>query len=100
MDIVSGTGLLARGDWESDMSLKEILAKTREASAGRIAPDKRAIMHRATEDLRRSGILDRIVRVGEKAPDFTLAGHNGETISSVAQREQGPLVVSFFRGSW
>ena len=52
------------------MSLEDKLAATRAASAGRIPPDKAAIMHRATEDLRRSGILDRVVKVGQSAPAF------------------------------
>ena len=43
------------------MSLADKLAETRAASAGRIPPERAAIMHRATDDLRKSGILDRIV---------------------------------------
>jgi hypothetical protein len=46
------------------MSLEDKLAATRAAGAGRIPADRQAIMHRATEDLRKSGILDRIVPVG------------------------------------
>ena len=49
------------------MSLAEKLDATRAASAGRVPPERRAIMHRATEDLRNSGILDRIVPVGQPA---------------------------------
>ena len=46
------------------MSLEEKLAATRAGAAARIPPERQAIMHRATEDLRNSGILDRIVPVG------------------------------------
>ena len=45
------------------MSLAETLNATRAVSEKRIPADRRATMHRATEDLRRSGILDRIVGV-------------------------------------
>jgi cytochrome oxidase Cu insertion factor (SCO1/SenC/PrrC family) len=82
------------------MSLEEKLAATRAASAGRIPPDRQAIMHRATEDLRRSGILDRIVPVGSPAPSFTLDNHDGRRVSSDDLLAGGPVVVSFFRGSW
>jgi hypothetical protein len=82
------------------MSLEDKLAATRAASASRIPPDKAAIMHRATEDLRRSGILDRIVKVGQPAPAFELAGYDGRRISSAALLASGPMVLSFFRGSW
>lgn len=82
------------------MSLADKLSETRAASAGRIPADKQAIMHRATEDLRKSGILDRIVSVGSRAPAFELANHDGRRVSSAELLAGGPLVLSFFRGSW
>jgi len=82
------------------MSLADKLAATRAASATRIPPEKAAIMHRATDDLRRSGIMDRIVKVGSPAPAFSLANHDGSRVASAELLARGPLVVSFFRGSW
>jgi len=82
------------------MSLADKLAATRAASEKRIPPDRAAVMERATEDLRRSGILDRIVAVGSPAPAFELAGHDGRRIASSELLAGGPMVVSFFRGSW
>jgi len=82
------------------MSLADKLSEMRAASAGRIPADKQAIMHRATEDLRRSGILDRIVPVGGQAPAFELANHDGRRVVSAELLARGPIVLSFFRGSW
>ena len=82
------------------MSLADKLAAARAASAGRIPPERAAIMHRATDDLRKSGILDRIVAVGKAAPAFELANHDGRRVSSAELLAGGPLVLSFFRGSW
>jgi hypothetical protein len=82
------------------MSLEAKLAAMREAAAKRIPPDRLAVMHRATEDLRNSGIMDRIVKVGARMPAFTLANHDGRHISSDDVLARGPLVLSFFRGSW
>jgi hypothetical protein len=82
------------------MGLADKLAATRAASESRIPADKAAIMERATEDLRRSGILDRIVKVGSPAPAFTLGNHDGARVASADLLAHGPLVVSFFRGSW
>jgi hypothetical protein len=82
------------------MSLADKLAATRAASAARIPPDRAAIMERATEDLRRSGVLDRIVAVGSPAPVFELASYDGRRIASRELLAGGPMVVSFFRGSW
>jgi hypothetical protein len=82
------------------MSLEEKLAATRAAAASRIPPERQAIMHRATEDLRNSGILDRIVPVGARMPEFDLDNHDGRRVSSEDLLAGGPLVLSFFRGSW
>jgi peroxiredoxin len=57
-------------------------------------------MERATEDLRKSGMLERIVAVSGRAPAFELANHDGRRISSAELLAGGPLVLSFFRGSW
>lgn len=82
------------------MSLAEKLAATRAASAGRIPPERAAIMERATDDLRKSGILGRIVGVGRRAPAFELANHDGRRVASSDLLAGGPLILSFFRGSW
>jgi hypothetical protein len=82
------------------MSLADKLAATRAASAGRIPPERQAIMHRATEDLRNSGALERIVKPGRPAPAFELANHDGRRVSSADLLAGGPMVLSFFRGSW
>jgi hypothetical protein len=82
------------------MSLKEKLEATRALAVNRIPADKREIMERATRALRASGILQRVVAVGEMAPAFTAANYDGRAISSSELLARGPLVVSFFRGSW
>ena len=82
------------------MSLADKLSATRAASAGRIPSERAAIMHRATDDLRKSGILARIVAVGQPMPAFELANHDGWRVASSELLAGGPLVLSFFRGSW
>ena len=82
------------------MSLQEKLAAVRAGAVNRIPPEKRAIMERATDDLRRSGILARVKAVGGRAPSFRLRNHDRREIVSEALLARGPLVLSFFRGSW
>jgi peroxiredoxin len=57
-------------------------------------------MHRATRELIASGAAQRALKVGDKAPSFTLEDPEGNTISSAALLTEGPLVVSFYRGVW
>ncbi|HLY91020.1 MAG TPA: peroxiredoxin-like family protein [Acetobacteraceae bacterium] len=59
-----------------------------------------AIMHRATKELIASGAAERALKVGDKAPAFTLKDPEGNEVSSLALLQNGPLVVSFYRGVW
>ncbi len=40
------------------------------------------------------------LNVGDKAPDFTLANANGESITLSAELKKGPVILSFYRGDW
>jgi hypothetical protein len=82
------------------MSLEEKLAEARAMVAARIPLQRRIIMERATAELRKSGMLARIAPVGRPAPVFELANHDGQRVSSAELLAGGPLVLSFFRGSW
>ena len=82
------------------MTLQERLDAYKADFEKKAAPEKLAIMHRATEDLRRSGIIDRVLKSGDAAPEFSLPNFRGEIISSAQLLTRGPLVVSFYRGIW
>jgi AhpD family alkylhydroperoxidase len=57
-------------------------------------------MHRATAELRASRLADGALKVGDRAPTFTLSDADGNPVSSAELLKQGPLVVSFYRGVW
>jgi len=82
------------------MVLEDTLRGIREASAKRIPADKATIMHRATENLRVSGIMDRVIKVGDRLPSFALPNAYGLDVRSSDLLAKGPLVLTFFRGAW
>ena len=82
------------------MTLNEQLQAMKEKSKERIPAEARAIMERATDDLRTSGAVDRVVKVGQRAPDFTLANAAGRSVSLSELLTRGPVVLSVFRGRW
>ena len=57
-------------------------------------------MYRATEELRASGIMDRVIKVGDRLPAFALPNAYGREVRSDDLLAKGPLVLTFFRGSW
>ncbi len=81
-------------------TLEERLATIREGAKKRIPPDKAAIMERATEDLRKSGVLGRVLKVGDPLPAFALRNAFGNEVRSADLLSRGPLVLTVFRGSW
>ena len=82
------------------MTLQEKLDAMRDASKARIPPEARAIMQRSVDDLRASGIMNRIARAGELAPDFTLPNASGRQVGLKELLARGPVVLSFYRGRW
>ena len=82
------------------MALSERLDAIREAGKSRIPPETLAVMERSVADLRASGIMSRIAKVGQRAPDFTLPDHAGKDVRLSKLLARGPVVLSFYRGRW
>ena len=57
-------------------------------------------MDKAQQALKDSGIAERALAAGDDAVDFILPNARGEQVSSEGLRQQGPIVVSFYRGGW
>jgi peroxiredoxin len=55
---------------------------------------------RAIERLKAQGMGADVVKVGSQAPDFSLPDQNGQIVRLKDLLESGPVVVSFYRGSW
>lgn len=63
-------------------------------------PELLVVQDRAIEQLRTSGLEERSLQVGQRAPDFRLRDAEDIVFDSSAHRHTGPLVVAFLRGSW
>jgi peroxiredoxin len=63
-------------------------------------PEALTIMHRAKDDLLHSGIMEGVLKAGERAPEFPLPDEHGSTVRSSELLDKGPLIVSFYRGVW
>ncbi len=57
-------------------------------------------MHRATTELKASGIENAALKVGDRVPEFSLFNQDHVKVNSADLLRQGPIVVSFFRGHW
>jgi len=71
-----------------------------EKSLPPMSPEKAELQERASRELSRSGIVERVPKPGETAPDFTLPNAVGIPIALSAALAHGPAVVTFYRGIW
>lgn len=82
------------------MSLEKALESIRAASAEKMPEGIRLTLQKATDKLRGSGILKKVLKAGQVLPDFTLQNQNNEPVSSASILEKGSLILTVFRGHW
>ena len=79
-------------------SLMERLDEARRIRAD--IADAHAAYLAALAELRRTSFLHEATHVGEPFPDFLLPNAEGRLVSRDDLLERGPLVATFFRGTW
>ena len=82
------------------MSLQKKLDALKKGFEAQAPKEAVEIIHRATADLATSGILERTVKLGDEAPDFSLQNADGQEFDLQELLSQGPVVLSFYRGKW
>ena len=82
------------------MSLAESMAAIREMAKERVPEEDRKLMARATEELQKSGQVEKALQRGDTLPPFSLENVEGEQLSSANLLGKDPLVISFYRGNW
>jgi hypothetical protein len=55
---------------------------------------------KTTADLIKTGIAERALHEGSKAPDFTLPNARGQQVKFSDVLAKGHAVVTFYRGGW
>jgi peroxiredoxin len=81
-------------------TLKEQLAAKKAEFIEKTDPAVVSDYQRAIDELDGSDILLRALKVGDKAPDFTLTGADGKTFTLSAALQNGPVVLVWYRGGW
>jgi len=79
-------------------SLKEQLQA--KSASSKSDPKKKKIMDDAIEALRKNKLESRAKKVGDLFPNFSLKNMHGDERSLKGLLKDGPLIVTFYRGSW
>ena len=54
----------------------------------------------AIEEVDDSGILDKVLKDGDRAPDFELPDATGEKVKLSTLLQNGPVILTWYRGNW
>lgn len=81
-------------------SLEKKLAEVRAGAKERIPAEALEVMSRVTRELVDSGLARKARGEGDRMPSFELSDTDGHPVVSDRLLDQGPLVVTFYRGVW
>jgi len=81
-------------------NLNEKLGETVGAFMSSLPDDDAQIVGASFEKLNASHTGESAIVIGEIAPNFTLPGATGELVNLHSKLNEGPVVLSFYRGGW
>lgn len=82
------------------MLLKQEIDQLNASLAQQVPAEVLATLADAIQQLADSGIAQRSLRAGTRAPDFALPNASGNVVRLADLLQDGPVVVSFYRGIW
>lgn len=82
------------------MSLQKELEELFNKFSQKVPPDVLNTMLGVTRRLAESGIAEKSLKVGDRAPDFNLPNATGEEVRLKELLDKGPVVLNFYRGGW
>ena len=81
-------------------SLADRIDKSVQDFMSGLSEDELTTVMQSFEKLHASDIAANAINLGDTPPDFSLPGATGQTLSLYETLEQGPVVLSFYRGGW
>jgi peroxiredoxin len=80
--------------------LQQELAELQAQAADQMGPQVLQQLRDDTAALVQSGIAEHGLKEGTQAPDFTLPDATGKQVTLSLLLQQGPVVITFYRGDW
>lgn len=65
-----------------------------------LPPELNTLIEQGAGEISSLPIVEKALKIGEKAPNFTLKNYDGATRSLSDYLKNGPLVLTFYRGLW
>jgi peroxiredoxin len=81
-------------------TLQEEIEAFKADAAKRFDAERSAVYAKAQEHIEGSGVAERALREGDKAPMFELPDAHGNIVNFADVLAAGPAIVCFYRGAW
>ncbi|RZA07743.1 MAG: AhpC/TSA family protein [Proteobacteria bacterium] len=94
------TALLSLPAVAREFPLSDQLGVVRLRQKKQLKPAQQATISQSTAELKKQGIGKSAPKKGDTLPDFTLPKTGGGSVQLSELVKAGPVVVSFYRGSW
>ncbi|MFA6984664.1 MAG: peroxiredoxin-like family protein [Arenimonas sp.] len=82
------------------MTLSTELKAMTESVRQQVPAEVMATLEAGAATLRASGVARNVIKPGDRMPEFELPDANGVTVRSRDLLVKGPLLLTFYRGSW
>jgi len=85
---------------KSKGELDALLDVKRKEAAGKFTEEKSRIYAEGISSVADTGIIEKALNVGDKAPNFTLKNAFSKSVSLYDELKKGPVVLTWYRGGW
>ena len=87
-------------DENTKAPLSNLLEEKKKSFLSKADSAKITAYEKGIQDVKNTGILDKALNVGSKAKDFTLSNAKGDTVNLYQLLENGPVILTWYRGGW
>src|SRR5262249_12676895 len=88
------------GQEPAEVPVRKELDALREKSSTTAPPERIRAYEQGIDEVRASGVIDRALKVGDRAPEFALPDATGKVVKLSELLARGPVVVTWYRGAW
>jgi len=96
---LAATGATAQ-ETAAAQTLKEQLEATNAEFSASMPKQMMDTINGAIGEVAAIGILDQVIKQGDRAPDFELPDAAGNPVKLSSLLAQGPVVLTWYRGNW
>jgi len=100
LSLSAGAGLRAQSHDDSDAPVKRELEAFKKKSNAEAPSERVKAYEQGIDAVRKSGAVEKALKVGDRAPDFELPDALGKPVKLSALLKDGPVVLTWYRGGW